>query len=470
MKMRSARRSGGMMLIAGLVTAALVVPAAAAMGQAPARPESAPPAAIDFRQVVQKAKDRVFPAVVFIRCLTESHDAGKKVTQEVSGSGVLVSPDGEVLTNWHVIDKAAEVRCLLYDGTHYHADILGSDKDTDLALIRLRREEGAAALPHATLADSNLLTEGDFVMAMGAPWGMSRSVTIGIISSVRRYLPENSEYSLWLQTDAAISPGNSGGPLVNTEGEVVGINTRGVMAGGDMGFSVPSNTIALLLPRLRESGQVQWSWTGLHLQPLRDFNRNMYFEGTHGVIVSGAEPDSPARRAGIEARDRLVEINGVCVAAVTEEDLPEIRRMLGLLPENAPTPIVVERGGERLALELTPRDKGRVEGEELDCPRWDLTVKAINQFDNPDLHFHRRQGVFILATRYPGNAGTAGLRAQDILLKVDDREITTLDDVREVHAQSLKQLPGKRRLMVTVLRNGQERLVVLDIARDFERR
>src|SRR5690606_9455238 len=119
-------------------------------------------------------------------------------------------------------------------------------------LIQLRMPDGASPLPYASLADSSRLTEGDFVMAMGAPWGMSRSVSIGIISSVRRYLPENSEYSLWLQTDAAISPGNSGGPLVNTAGEIVGINTRGVMSGGDMGFSVPSNTVAELLPQLRE--------------------------------------------------------------------------------------------------------------------------------------------------------------------------------------------------------------------------
>lgn len=436
----------------------------ASLGQQESVPE------IDFRQVVQRAKDKVFPAVVFIRCLRETHDAGKRVTQEVSGSGVLISEDGEILTNWHVIDKATEVRCLLYDGTHYTADILGSDKDIDLALIRLRRDSGADALPFARLADSNLVTEGDFVMAMGAPWGMSRSVSIGIISSVRRYLPENSEYSLWLQTDAAISPGNSGGPLVNTDGEVVGINTRGVMAGGDMGFSVPSNTIGLLLPRLRETGQVQWSWTGLQLQPLRDFDRNMYFEGTHGVMVAGTDPDSPARRAGIEARDRIVEIGGQTVAALTAEDLPRIRRMLGLLPENIATSFVVERGAERLTLELTPRDKGRVEGEELDCPRWDLTVKAINQFDNPDLHFHRQHGVFILATRYPGNASTAGLRSQDILLEVDGRSVETLDDVRTIHAQTLEALPDKRRLLLKVLRNGQTRQVVLDISRDYERR
>ncbi len=464
------RRSTPLTLAVAAV--ALAVLAGPWMGRAAAQDPSpgSPPAEVDFRQVVQKAKDRVFPAVVFIKCLRESFDAGKKVTQEVSGSGVLMSADGEVLTNWHVIDKATEVRCLLYDGTHYTADILGSDKDIDLALIRLKREPGAAPLPHASLADSSMLTEGDFVMAMGAPWGMSRSVTIGIISSVRRYLPENSEYSLWLQTDAAISPGNSGGPLVNTQGQVVGINTRGVMEGGDMGFSVPSDTIRMLLPRLRESGQVKWAWTGLQLQALRDFDRNMYFDGEAGVIVAGTDPDSPARRAGILERDRIVEIGGESVAAITEEDLPQIRRMLGLLTEDHATSFVVERNGERLSLDLTPREKGRVEGEELDCPRWDLTVKAINQFDNPDLHFQRARGVFILATKYPGNASNAGLRAQDILLEVEGKEIATLDDVRAIHAQTLEKLPEKRRLMFTVLRNGQNRRVVLDIARDYERR
>ncbi len=457
-------------LLRGLTPATLIITLLSALLAPPALAQSEPPPEIDFRQVVQRAKDQVFPAVVFIKCLRESLEEGKKVTQEVSGSGVLVSADGEVLTNWHVIDKASEVRCLLYDGTHYSAEILGSDKDIDLALIRLKREPGAESLPHATLADSSVLTEGDFVMAMGAPWGMSRSVTIGIISSVRRYLPDNSEYSLWLQTDAAISPGNSGGPLVNTDGQVVGINTRGVMAGGDMGFSVPSNTIGVLLPRLRERGQVQWSWTGLQLQPLQDFDRNMYFEGDRGVIVAGTDPESPARRAGIEPRDRIVEINGQHVTAVTAEDLPRIRLILGLLPEDQPATIVVERGGERQSLQLTPRDKGRVEGEELDCPRWDMSVKAINQFDNPDLFFHRNEGVFILATRYPGNAQSAGLRSQDILLEVDGKKVTTLDDVRAIHADSLAALPGKRRLTVTVLRNGQTRLVVLDIARDYERR
>src|SRR5205814_149670 len=136
-----------------------------------------------------------------------------------------------------------------------------------------------------TMGDSKRLAEGEFVMAMGAPWGLSRSVSIGIISCVDRYLDEASEYSLWLQTDASISPGNSGGPLVNTDGEVIGLNARGSMQGGDMGFAIPSATLKTVVPHLRDEGQVPWLYSGLKLQPLRDFNRDMYFDGDAGVVI-----------------------------------------------------------------------------------------------------------------------------------------------------------------------------------------
>jgi serine protease Do len=174
-------------------------------------------ARLDFRDVVRRAKDKVFPAVVFIKCVRESHELGKKQSQEVAGSGVLVSDRGEILTNWHVVDKAVEVRCLLYDGRAFDATVAGSDKDLDIALVRLDISRCDGKLPYAELGDSERLREGDFVMAMGAPWGLARSVSIGIVSCTRRYLVDNSEYSLWLQTDAAISPGNSGGPLINTD-------------------------------------------------------------------------------------------------------------------------------------------------------------------------------------------------------------------------------------------------------------
>ena len=427
-------------------------------------------ATLDFREVVREAKNKVFPAVVFVKCIRESHESGKRISEEMAGSGVIVSPDGEMLTNRHVIDKALEIRCLLFDGRSVHAEVIGSDKDTDLALVRLKLPPDSEPLPAATLGESGSLSEGDFVMAMGAPYGLARSVSIGIISCSRRFLRGHSEYSLWLQTDAAINPGNSGGPLVNTRGEVIGINTLVILQGQDLGFAIPADTIARILPHLREHGKADWSWTGLQLQPLRDFNRNIYFEGTEGVIVAETDPESPARRAGIEARDRLLKINGAPVNAFTEEDLPAVRCTVGLLTKYQPAEFELLRDGKPLTAELTPREKGDVEGEELDCPRWDLTVKQINQFDNPGLYFYRKKGVFVYGVKEPGNASTAGLRAQDIILKIDGKDVESLEDVRKIHEEAIANVKTKHKIMFTVLRNGLMNMRVLDFSRDYEKR
>jgi len=427
-------------------------------------------ARLDFRQVIAAAKDKVFPAVVYIKCLQESHESGQKISQEVAGSGVIISAKGEVLTNWHVVEKAVEVRCLLYDGRALDAKVTGSDKDTDLALLELQMPADAkGGLPFAVLGNSDVLKEGDFVMAMGAPWGLSRSVSMGIVACARRFLPEHSQYSLWLQTDASISPGNSGGPLVNTGGEVVGVNTRGVLVGGDMGFAVPSNTIQHIVAQIREFGKVNWSWTGLQLQPLKDFDRNIYFEGTEGVIVAETDPESPARRAGLQARDRLLKIGGQAVTAMTDEDLPAVRRMFGLLPKYKPVQFDLLRDGKPLTVELEPREKGKVEGEELDCPRWDLTVREINQFDNPDLFYYRTKGVFIYGIKSPGNADNSGLRPHDILVKIDDKEVATLDDIKAIRKDSVANVATKPRLVFSVLRSGLLRQVVLDLSRDYSK-
>jgi serine protease Do len=429
-----------------------------------------PPAMeVDFRSIVREAKSKVFPAVVFIRCLQESHMQGERISQEVTGSGVIISPSGEVITNWHVVEKAVRVRCLLSDGRAMEADVVGTDKSTDIALLQLHAE-GEGSLPYALFGDSATLVEGDFVMAMGAPFSLNRSVSIGIISCTRRYLDQISEYSLWLQTDAAINPGNSGGPLVNTAGEIIGINARGIDMADAMAFAIPSETVQLLVPQLREHGKVNWSWTGLQLQPLRDFSRDTYFEGDEGVMVAETDPESPARHAGLQPRDRIVAINGVPLTALTEEDLPQARRAVGLLPLGEAVKFEVVRGEERLTFELTPREKGTVEGQELDCPRWDFAAKEINQFDNPDLYFHRKQGVFIYALKYPGNAGNSGLREQDIITRIGDKEIATLDDLKAVHAAAIENVSRVHRLTFHVLRNGLPRQIVLDFSRDHSRR
>ncbi len=382
---------------------------------------------------------------------------------------MLITSEGEILTNWHVVDKATEVRCLLHDGRAFYADIRGTDKDLDIALLRLRMTEDEKVAPYAELGDSSSLKEGDFVMAMGAPWGLVRSVSIGIISCTKRYLEKQSEYSLWLQTDASISPGNSGGPLVNTDGKIIGINTLGTFFGGDMGFSVPSSTIREILPRLQQAGDVEWSWTGLELQAIRDFNRNVYFNFTNGVLVASTDPGSPARHAGIRDLDRIISINGEMVNAMHAEDLPAIRRKLALLPFGRKSRIEIIRGGETLTVELEPRKKGKIEGEELDCPRWDFTVKAINQFDNKDLYYYRKEGVFIFGIKYPGNASNARLMQQDIIINIDDEPVVTLEDIRRIYGKSIENILTKPRVTLNVMRNGILQQIILNFSRDFER-
>ncbi len=449
-----------------LVTFAIVLSGGAAWGQS-AKPVFDNVKGLDFRAVVRKAKAKVFPAVVYVRCLRESHESGKKISQEVSGSGVIISATGEVMTNWHVVDKATEVRCLTFEGKAMDATVVGMDKDTDLALLQMKLPKDAKPQVFASFGDSDKLVEGDFVMAMGAPWGLNRSVSIGIISCTTRYLEKSSEYSSWLQTDAAINPGNSGGPLVNTSGEVVGINTRG--GGSNLGFSVPAKTVQFIAGQLRKNGKVDWSWTGLQLQPLRDFNRNIYFKGKDGVIVAGTDPDSPARKAGIKLKDRILKINGQAVAAMWEEDLPAVRKLVGLLPKGKGSKLEIQRNGAMMTVTLTPREKGKVEGDELGCPRWDMSVKSINQFDNPNLYFHRKKGVYVFAVKYPGNASTAGLRVKDIIVKIGKDKITSLDDLKKVHLAAIDKIKDNHKVLVVVLRGGLMRQVLLDFSRDYER-
>ena len=387
-------------------------------------------------RIIADARAKVFPAVVFIKPLVEKYERGEKKTEQVTGSGVLISAEGEVVTNHHVVDKAVKIRCMLSDGRYRDAEVVGSDKEVDLALIRLTRS-GDETFPFASLAADDHLFEGDFVMAMGAPWGLNRSVSLGIISCVKRYIVDRSEYSIWIQTDASLNPGNSGGPLVNTRGEIIGINSLASSQGGDLGFAVPASTVRLAVEQFRAHGKMPRAWSGIAVQPLRDFDQDMYFEADEGVIVAGTSPDSPAQEAGLRNGDRIVRINGAAVTAMTDVDLPQVRMALALLPADEPTTIDVFRGEQPLKLTLTPRVKGSVEGEELDLPRWNMTVKSINQFANPDLYFVRPEGLFIFGVKYPGNAQKSGLARNDIIASIDGKPITTLDDARRVYDEVL---------------------------------
>jgi serine protease Do len=431
--------------------------------------KEAPRPPIDFEEIITTAKARIFPGLVYVKPIRETYEEGEKEREQVFGSGVIMSPDGLVITNQHVVDKAIQINCVLWNKEQVPAELIGEDKETDLALIQIEwdREE---PLPVAEFADSDQVTEGQFVMALGAPFGFTRSISLGILSNTRRYVGFRTmyKYNLWLQTDASINPGNSGGPLVDKEGRIVGINTLGV-GWGAIGLSIPSNEVKRIVARLKEDGKVVRAWAGLELQALKDFDSNTFIDADEGVLIKGVEEESPAQEAGLQSGDILVELNGEKVHGTYVEQLPHIRWAVGDLPPGEEARLKVRRGDRRLLLGMTPVLKGEVEGEDFDCRRWNMTVKGITKHANPTLYFYRREGVFIRAVRHPGNARDAGLRMNDIVLRIGERAIEKVEDVEEVYDELMADEEREKKVLIKVLRNGLERLFVLDYRKDYEK-
>lgn len=414
---------------------------------------------------LENAKKSVFPALVFIQVIQENNDYGRTQKVTGSGSGVLITADGEILTNWHVVNKAESIRCQLSDGSAHEATLIGLDKDLDIALIKLKGD--VKNLPTAELNPKLTAREGEFVLAMGAPWGMSRSVSLGIVSCAKRYLPQ-SDYALWIQTDASISPGNSGGPLVNTNGKVIGINTLGNLRGGDMGFAVPSNVILEVINNIRDDGVVNWSWTGISLQVLNDFTKNIYFErGNGGIIVSHIEPKSPGKDAGLQPEDRILEINGVRCDGITEEDLPDIKRRLYLLPADKEAVLKVERKKQLMEIKIKPVERGSSEGRHQKFDRFGIIAKEINRFETPTLFHHREKGIFIEAFTERSNAEKSEFSTQDIIVDIDGKEIKSLKDLTEVYDALMEKLPAKNKVTIRIQRGTQQLQKVLDYTNEL---
>ncbi len=422
----------------------------------------------DLRQIISRAKSEVFPALIFVKPIVEDYGSGEKKQQEVFGSGVILSPDGYAVTNWHVVDKAVTINCVLCDKRQVPVELIGSDRDTDLALLKLPAPEEGKSYPFARLSEGTP-REGDFVMALGSPFGFQRSISLGIISNAERYLGFESEYkyNTWIQTDAAINPGNSGGPLIDTRGQIVGINTLG-LEGTGLGFSIPAATVLDTTARLKKDRRVVRAYTGLRLQAIKDFYSNTFLDCDHGVLVTGVEENSPAATAGIKTGDILLKVGGTPAEGTYAEMLPAIWRRLADLPADQPTPMELRRGTETVQVTVTPEDKGRLEGEDCDCRRWNMTLKEINKYRTPSLYYLTPKGVYIQGIKYPGNAAGSGLAYQDIVLKIDNQPVQTIVDIKRVYEQVMQDQQREKKVMFEVLRGGLRKWIVLDYRRDYE--
>ncbi|WP_299412796.1 trypsin-like peptidase domain-containing protein [uncultured Sulfitobacter sp.] len=264
------------------------------------------------------------------------------------GSGFIISDDGQIVTNHHVVEGAQSVKVTLTDGRSYEAEVLGSDPATDIALLSIKPD---ATLPFVTFGSSDTMRVGDEVVAVGNPFGLSSTVTSGIISAKSRDI-NAGPYDEFIQTDAAINRGNSGGPLFNNEGEVVGVNTAILSPGGGsvgIGFAVPSDIVREIVDDLATEGRVTRGWLGVNIRPMSDeVAQVLGFDATRGAVVEAVSADSPAAQAGLRKGDIILRFDETTIAAL--RDLT--RAVASKTPEDAATVTVLRRGKE-LTLDVT---------------------------------------------------------------------------------------------------------------------
>ncbi|HUU10930.1 MAG TPA: trypsin-like peptidase domain-containing protein [Phycisphaerae bacterium] len=448
---------------------AWVIAAGVVVGLVGCGPEFTPRAAYISLEVATKlARDRVYPATVRVDARRAEYVRGEKRREGGNGSGVIFDDQGHILTNYHVAGRADELTCILFNKERVKAKLIGSDPWTDLAVIQLDLEEikeKGLAFEHASFGDSDTVQEGDSVLAIGSPFGLSRSISSGIISCRDRILGagldlggglETGLFNTWIQTDAAINPGNSGGPLVNYRGEVVGINTRG--GGNDLGFAVPINVAKDVVQQILEKGKVTRSTIGLTLQPLQDLEVFFDVGKTEGAVVSSVEPDGPAAKAGIRAQDLLLEFDGQAVHGRYPEQLFDLRRRVSATPVGATVKVRLKRGGETQTVDLVTEELTTVRSEEENFPMWGLVGQDITDRLAQREKLPTTQGVYVTGVRRGNAADKAGLQKDDIVIRAGDQDMAGVRDLKRVYDDAIAK---KQAMVLLRVRRGQGVLPVL---------
>ncbi len=386
------------------------------------------------------------------RFFGEEFEQGFPPPEQGQGSGVIVSPDGYIVTNSHVVQDAAEVQVLLADKRTFRAKVVGTDVRTDIAVIKI----DATDLPTLPWGDSSRLRVGEVVLAVGNPFGLSETVTMGIISAVGRANVGIVDYEDFVQTDAAINPGNSGGALVNLKGELIGINTAIFsQTGGFMGigFAIPSNMARSVMTSLLEHGRVIRGWMGLGVQELtpelvRAFGLS---ETAKGALVSDILEDGPAAKAKLQRGDVITAYNGVPV-----KDATHLRMLVAETKPGTTVTLSVLRGNRTQAIPVTvaemPAEPVARQGPEKEQVEHALEGVAVDEVP-PTMRGRsgrKEVGVLVVDVEPGSPADRAGLRPGDIIREIDRKPIKSLRDFERL---SNELAPGKRVLLL-VKRDG----------------
>ena len=338
------------------------------------------------------------------------------------GSGFVMSEDGFILTNNHVIEDADRIKVKFADGKDFTARVVGRDPKTDLALIKI---DGAAALHPLKLGNSESLKVGSWVVAVGSPFGLEQTVTVGIVSAKGRVIG-SGPYDNFIQTDASINPGNSGGPLVNMNGEVIGINTAIIPNAQGIGFATPINMATEILPQLQKKGHVTRGWLGVSIQEVTpELAKSFSLDKNKGALVAEVFKASPAERAGIEQGDIILQFNGKDIA-----ESKELPRMMAATPVGDTVALKVLRNGKTITCQVNAGEMQEKEVASLDTPRESLglTVQNITPDIAQELGLGKAGGVVVAGVEPGSPASDVGIQPGDVIQGVNQKPVRNVDD------------------------------------------
>jgi serine protease Do len=417
--------------------------------------------------VVARAIARVYPSLVQIKVLSTHTEGGRERKSAATGSGAIISAEGHVITNHHVVGRATSIRVVLPTREELEATLVGTDPLSDIAVIQLdlsRRPKGSAALPVAVFGASEAVRVGDTVLAMGCPLALSQAVTRGIVANVDLRVPRPIELEgenvgsvvKWIGHDAQIFPGNSGGPLVNLDGEIIGINEL-VMG---LGAAIPSDLARAIAQQLMTNRKVERAWTGMTFQPLlKDSPPTMT-----GVLVSGVLPETPAAAGGVQPGDRIIEVEQKPVSVRFETQLPAFTNELLQRTPGKPLAIKLVRGTKTLTLTLSPAPR-TPRGRRSGVQGVGMTGRRITRVEAIELQRPDTRGVLVGTLRPGGPADKAvpALRREDVIVSVAGKPVDSADALSKATADIVKTSKAPVLTMVAFERGAERLLTVVEV-------
>lgn len=347
----------------------------------------------------------------------------KEFKRKGLGSGFVINKEGYIVTNTHVVQKAKDITVILFNKEQYPAKVVGTDPKTDIALIKVEARGELAVIP---LGDSDKLRQGESVIAIGNPFGLSETVTAGIVSAKGRVIGAGP-YDDFIQTDASINPGNSGGPLINYYGEVVGINTAIVSSGQGIGFAVPINMVKEVLFQLKEKGKVVRGWLGVSIQEVTaELAKSFGLKEEKGALVSDVVPGGPAEKSGLKRGDVIIEFNGKTI-----KEYNELPRMVASISPGEKASLKILRDGKELEISAIV---GELKEEEAAKPveevqkQIGISLQPVTPEIAMELGMKKSEGVIVTDVDANSIASEAGIQRGDVILEVDRRQVNTVKE------------------------------------------